>query len=118
MGIASKYNAQVNRFTFQSDSTFDFFKLHDLFMENRDEVWIIKALWVNEESKFGPSPIVTLEDRYINLPGHKLQMVRDLIADDEAVEAINNGKLGFKVYQYNDEKHDKTCFSLTLVDID
>lgn len=118
MGIASKYNSVANRFNFQSDSSFEFFKLQDLFMEDKDEVWVIKALWINEDSKFGPSPIVVLEDRYISLPGHKLQMVRDLIADDEAVDAINNGKLGFTVYQYNDAKHDKTCFSLNLVDID
>ena len=118
MGIASNYNKQVNRFNFQSDSTFEFFKLQDLFMEDKDTTWVIKALWVNEESKFGPCPIITLEDRYISLPRHKLQMVRDLIVDDEAVDAINNGKLGFTVYQYNDEKHDNTCFSLNLVDID
>lgn len=118
MGIASKYNTVVNRFNFQSDSTFDFFKLQDLFMEDKDQVWVIKALWINESGKFGASPVVTLEDRYINLPNHKLQLVRDLIADDEAVEAINNGKLGFTVYQYNDDKHDKTCFSINLVDID
>ena len=117
MSFADKYNSAVNKFTWQTDQTFEFFKLQDLFMEDRDEVHTLRGLWVNEDSKYGPSPVAVLDDRYVNLPGHMLQKVRDIIADDEAVNDINAGKVGFTVYQYNDDKHDKTCFSIRFVDI-
>ena len=114
MGIADKYNKVTNRFEFQSDSTFDFFRLSDLYNEDPEAVHIVRALWVNEGGNYGPTPVATLEDRYINLPKHLTDTVKDMIADSEAVDAINAQKLGFKVRTY--ESNGNTCYSVTFVD--
>lgn len=53
MGIADKYNKATNRFEFQSDSTFDFFRLSDLYNEDPEAVHIVRALWVNEGGNYG-----------------------------------------------------------------
>lgn len=123
MGIADKYNKATNRFEFQSDSTFEFFKLSDLYNEDPDAVHIIRALWINDGGVYGPSPVTTLEDRYINLPGHLVDTVKEMIADSETVDAINNEKLGFTVRSYikqlkakNGKTVEKTCYSVTFVD--
>ena len=118
MGIASSFNKAGNKFTFQSDSTFEFFSLADLYNEDPEAVHVVRALWVNKDSKYGPSPVATLEDRYINLPGHALESVNAIIDSEEAVAAVNDGKFGFKVRTYEDTKYGRgTCYSVEWVDL-
>lgn len=117
MGIASKYNTFVNPFTFQGDSTFDFYPLSELYSEDPEATWIIRAIWINPNTNFGEQPVFTLEDRYVNIPGHMLQNCKDIINDEEAVQQINDGKLGFTIYTYKDKKFGKECYSVTFVDI-
>ena len=124
MGFADRYNKGVNKFTYQTDSTFEFFKLGDLLEENgKDEVYTLRGLWINTGGVYGDSPVAVIDDRYINLPGHMLDTVKEMIADDEAVAAINDGKLGFKVYSYvktlkvNKNEVDKICYSINFVDL-
>lgn len=117
MGIASKYNTVVNPFTFQSDSTFEFYPLSELYSEDPEATWIIRAIWINPNTNFGEQPVFTIEDRYVNIPGHMLQKCKDIINDEEAVQQINDGKLGFTIYSYKDKKFGKTCYSVSFVDI-
>jgi hypothetical protein len=46
-----------------------------------------------------------------------LQKCKDIINDEEAVQQINDGKLGITIYTYKDKKFGKTCYSVTFVDI-
>lgn len=117
MGIANKYNVAVNPFSFQSDSTFEFNSLADLYSEDPEQIWILRAIWINPETKFGEQPVFTLNDRYINIPSHMLQRCKDIINDEEAVQQINDCKLGFTVYQYTDKKFGKLCYSVKFVDL-
>ena len=124
MGYADKFNKGVNKFTYQTDQTFEFYKLGELLEENGgDEVYTLRGLWINTGGMYGDSPVAVIEDRYVNLPNHMLDTVREMIADDEAVELINAGKIGFKIYSYaktlkvNKKEVDKICYSINFVDI-
>ena len=124
MGFADRFNKGGNKFSYQTDSTFEFFKLGDLLEENgNDEVYTLRGLWINTGGFYGDSPVAVIDDRYINLPGHMIDTVKEMIADDEAVASINDGKLGFKVYSYvktlkvNKKEVDKICYSINFVDL-
>ena len=124
MGIADRFNKGVNKFTYQTDQTFEFYKLGDLLEENGgDEVYTLRGLWINTGGMYGDSPVAVIDDRYVNLPNHMLETVKQMIADDDVVNAINCGLLGFKIYSYsktlkiNKKEVDKICYSVNWVDI-
>ena len=126
MGFADKYNKVSNvRFTFQADSTFEFFKLGDLLEENGgDEVYTLRGVWISTGGIYGDTPVAVLDDRFVNLPGHMLETVKQIMSDPESVEDINNGKVGFIVRSYvktlkgkNGKSVDKICYSIDFVDI-
>ena len=52
---------------------------------------------------------------YADLPKHMTKTVKDILADGEAVDAINEGHCGIQTYKY--EKDGKTYTSCNFVNI-
>ena len=52
---------------------------------------------------------------YTNLPSHTAETVHEILADDEAVQTIKDGKVGYTIYEY--ESHGKKCYSISFVDL-
>lgn len=120
MGYASKLNKSGNRFTFQSDQTFDFFKLEDLYNEDPEAVYVVRSLWFlpTKNPKFKDTPIITLDDRHIKCPVHMTEDIQSIINDPEGVDLVNNQKIGFKVRTYEDKAYGRgTCYSVEWVDL-
>lgn len=114
---ASKYN-KGNKFDFRTPESFQFTTLETLYKVNgADKVYTIKALYINRKSQYGDHPVIVTDAELVDCPKHLLDTVENMINDDEAVEAINSGKVGFSVYTYKDKKHNKTCYSVNWEDI-
>ena len=115
------FASKFNKATFGIDTTdFQYTKLADIFnSENeggKDVVHKINGLHVHK-SRLGDSPIIIDEEnkRLVNLPSHTAETVREILADDEAVQAIKDGKVGYTIYGY--ESHGKKCYSISFVDL-
>ena len=117
MSFASKYskaspvfNVRLNKPAYTS--------LPDLFAEyGKEHVFAIAAIYINTKGKYGPQPVVAInESTLVNLPSHLLEECEEMRKDQEAVDAINNGQAGFKVYQYT-SKNGNSGFSVNWVDI-
>lgn len=118
MGIASKYNKVVNKFNANTEG-FAYFKLSELFEENgADHVYPITSMFISHKGKFGDSAVVSTDECFANFPNHMVETIKDMINDDECVDAINNGKLGFTIYQYTDNTFGKICYAPDFVDIE
>lgn len=118
MSIASKYNKGRN-FTFQTPETFEYKSLEELFKsQGAKAVYAVKALYINSKSVYGDSPVAVTDTCIVNLPSHLLDVVSEMITDTELVEAVNNGRFGFSIYSYNSKNTNKTCYSVTWVDIE
>ena len=63
----------------------------------------LKALFINTKSRYGDSPVAVTNECYVNLPNHLLDTANSLMADDEVVEAINQGTLGFVIREYTNQ---------------
>lgn len=114
---ASKFN-KGNKFTFKAPNNFQYNTLDVLYSQYGNEVvFPVKALYLNDKGKFGTQPVVVTDKELVDLPKHMTETVREMMTDDEAVDAINNGKVGFTVYQYIDSKYKRTCYSVTWVDV-
>lgn len=115
------FASKFNKTTFGIDTTdFQYIKLADIFNSanegGKDVVHKINGLYVHK-SPLGDSPVVIDEanKRLVNLPSHTAETVREILADDEAVQTIKDGKVGYTIYDY--ESHGKTCYSISFVDL-
>lgn len=117
----TSFASKFNKATFGIDTTdFQYTKLADIFnSENeggKDAVHKINGLYVRK-SQLGDSPVIIDEEnkRLVNLPGHTAETVREILTDDEAVQTIKDGKVGYTIYEY--ESHGKKCYSISFVDL-
>lgn len=115
------FASKFNKTTFGIDTTdFQYTKLADIFnSENeggKDVIHEINGLYVHK-SQLGDSPVIIDEanKRLVNLPSHIAETVREILADDEAVQTIKDGKVGYTIYEY--ESHGKMCYSISFVDL-
>lgn len=115
------FASKFNKTTFGIDTTdFQYTKLADIFKsENeggKDVVHKINGLYVHK-SRLGDSPVAIDEEnkRLVNLPGYIAGTVREILADDEAVQTIKDGKVGYTIYEY--EARGKKCYSISFVDL-
>lgn len=117
MSFASKYN-NARKFDFNTTG-FSYTSLVDLYNQNgKDYVYPLRAIYINTKGKYADAPVFATDDVLVNIPSHMTETAKEIMADDDAVSAINAGKAGFKIYSYHDNKHNKNCFSIDFVDID
>ena len=102
-------------------SEFEYFNLESLtenpMEEPEDRIFTVRGVYINNKSQFGPAPVLALDDCYVNLPEHTLDACRQMLADPQAVKAINEGHLGFTVDKYHQKRFNKDCYSVIWVDL-
>ena len=103
--IASKYN---------KGARFDYKMPEGAGYKNLSEI-PIRGLYINQKSQYGDAPVAMIDGSFVNLPKHLTDTVKDMLHDDEFIAAVNAGKVGFKVYSY--ENNGKTCYSVNWVDL-
>ena len=112
MSYATKFN-RGNKFTFKPVDDAQYVSLEDLYNKNPEQIHDVKALYINTKSKFGDAPCVAIDPVIIvNLPKHLLETVKEMIDDNECVDAINNNEVKFKIYSYKDKNFNKTCYGV------
>lgn len=115
MGVMSKYN-KGNRWNVDTKG-FKFMKLSEVYKSDA-EVFPIKGVSVFS-TKYGDSAVAIMDDKFINLPNHTIEDIRDMVRNDEVVKAIKDGKVGFTIHTYEDAKHNRgLCYGINWVDID
>lgn len=112
------FSSTFNKTSFGIDTKdYEYIKLADLAKDSSpDEIHPINGLYVHA-SDLGDSPVVidVQAKKLVNMPKHLGETFREILANTEAVHAINEGKVGYTIYTY--ESHAKTCYGITFVDI-
>lgn len=116
MGVASRFN-RGKKFDFEIPKNFEYRSLHDLFNDNGENfVYKVNAIYINKKSKYGESPVIVTDNELVNLPKHLTDLAKEIIADKEAVEQINNGEFGFTIYTYETQNRKDLCYSVNFID--
>lgn len=63
----------------------------------------VKALYINE-GKFGEQAVAFMGSYFVNLPLHMTNVVKDILSDEDAINAINSGKVGLVGKSYTSTK--------------
>ena len=118
---AFSFSAQFNKVSFSVDTTgFEYAKLGTLYEEpakgKKPKVYKLDGLFVNKSPLgFSPVFIVSEPKQLVNMPQHLTETARAILQDQNAVKAIESGKVGFTVYQY--EARGKQCYGVKFVDL-
>lgn len=99
----ARFNKASNKFTFKGDNL-EFVKLSDL---DEGTSYPLMGLFINKKSKYGYHPVAISKTFKVDLPQHLTEITNQIIADDEAVSEINEGKASFKVVSYLDKNNVK-----------
>jgi len=91
-------------FTYEVVGDFQYFNLSELVEQSGiDAVYVVRGVYVNTKSKFGDAPVGIIDDCFVNLPAHQLDTVRAILNNPDAIDAINNGSIGFTIYEYKNK---------------
>ena len=113
--FSKRYNKEK---TFLIDtSTFDYHSLEEMY-EDEETVYPVRGIYINDKSLYDPAPVVATDEYYVNLPAHSINECRDMLADRQAISAINRGLVGFTIYKYHQARFNKDCYSVKWVDIE
>lgn len=117
--FSKKFNTE-KLFNIETED-FEYMSLADLAAatENCEEspVFIIRGIYINRKSLYDPAPVVALDDTYVNLPSHLLPACEEMLHDRLAVDAINEGRCGFRIEKYFQKRFQRECYSVEWVDI-
>ena len=101
--LLNKYNKKVNVFKYEQVEKPEYKRLKDLFKNGETEI-LIKGFFINTKGYYGDSAVAIAEGYNINLPNHLLETVKEMLADEEIIEMINNDNLGIEIYEYTSNK--------------
>ena len=116
MSIASKYNKNLSLFKARPRGTEEYYSLKELFNQNRKE-HIVLAMYLNTKGMYGITATILTGECFINLPKHLTTTVKKMMHDDEVIDAVNNGNLGIKIYEYYSKEFNKVCYSINWIDL-
>lgn len=118
MGLMDKFNK--GGVTFDIDiNGFNFTDLKSLYQRSKNELWKIDGLYINKKSSYGDHPVAIMvkEELLIDLPAHLVEDVKLMLQDQEVIEAIKAGRVGFTIHEYEQTRFKKTCYGIHWEDI-
>lgn len=111
--IINKYGSAFPEYNFPERER-EFAKLQELSEGVR---YTIQALFINKKGKFGDQGVIYTQEKIVNLPKHLLELVKELRADNEVTQAINERQLAFEVYSYSTDEG-RVGYSINIVPSD
>lgn len=118
--MAFKFQSLNVQKLFNVDSTnFEYKSLSEIREEYGKDTFTARGFYINTKGMFGDSPVVATANEYVNLPQHLTDVIKQIIENKEAVDAVNAGKCGFKVVDYTRKEYgEKTFQSIEFFDIE
>ena len=113
-GLMSRFNH--NNIFDVDTKDFKWVDLKTLFNTDPDKIYPLLGLFT-KGSKFGKEPDAIIDGFKVNLPRHLLDVVNDMLDDNQVIEAIKAGKVGFKIYSYHSGTYNKDAYSVTWLDL-
>lgn len=113
----TKFN-HGSQFDYRIPENTPYINLEKLFCQtnNASEKYVLRSLYVNMNSKFGPAPCAVIDGYVVNLPKYLLQDVEDMLDDAEVIAEINAGKAGFQIRTY-ENRNGGTSYAVKWVEI-
>lgn len=111
----TKYNKTGSKFNTTISENARYINLKNLYEDYGNKVHKMKMFFINKKGKYGDHPVVYTGEWLVDIPQHMTETFKQIYNDDETIDDINNGRVGFNVVSYT--KNHKQCYSIEFVDI-
>lgn len=116
VSLEDLYKEAEQRITLTNDEMENYADPEDVADEVESTVFQVRGIYINTKGMFDDAPVVALDSAYVNLPAHLTPICKEILADPQAIAAINAGRVGFTIYTYQKPQYHKTCYSVKWVD--
>ena len=113
MSVFSKYRRNVSIDWGVDTSQFPFIKCSDMELDTKIPIF---GLFITPDSGYGEGAIVILEDALLSLPQRYIGQIKDMIDDQEVVQAIKDGQAAIIVTTFESKKFKKTGYDVEFTD--
>ena len=100
-----EWNVNTKDFTFK--------KLSDFYNQGIRAIQVFGFFFTKSEN-YGLQPIAITKDCLLNLPGHKKEVISDMLKNADCVSAIKNGECSLKLREYK-SKYNKICYDFDFI---
>lgn len=107
-----------NKFNFDG-TNLPYEKLSSLVESNvfgEGEIIPVMGMFTHSKSKYGKTGVIVSAQYNIDVPDHLIPMIEEVLGDKELIAGVNEGKCGFCIRSYQDDKG-VTRFSGSFVDM-
>lgn len=114
--FAEKYNkGNENPFKFDDLKGYDFTSLKELYNIDPNKVNSLDGFYF-ARGKFGVKVVVVMSDvkKRVDMPIYLTKVFNEIVNNNDAVNDIKNGKVGFVVRKY--ESHGRNCHTIKFKD--
>ena len=116
MSFAAKHNKGAIDWGVNTEG-YSYISRAEAYKEKPEAVHTVKGLYINTKGNFGDHPVAICDGYFIDLPENLLDDVKAILKDEEDINNIKAGKVGFKIEEYQSEKFKKTCYGIRWSDI-
>ena len=113
MSVFSKYRSNVSIDWGVDTSQFPFVKCSDVEFDAKIPVY---GMFITPDSGYGEGAIVILEDALLSLPQRYVGQIKDMMDDQEVVQAIKDGQAAIIVTTFESKKYKKTGYDVEFTD--
>ena len=104
MSFANRFNKVKAHFAYKAPENTPFASPSELVELNGiDTVYPLRACYINKKGYYGEEAVLITDTHFVNAPKHILEVVKDILNDEQSIQLINDGKVGFKFYQYKNK---------------
>lgn len=117
MKIAEKYNKNGRKFTWEMPANSPYYKMKEIY--NDEKIVLpapVKGLYISTKGKYGAQPVLISENYFMNMPSFYLDTVKEMLNDEEFVNAVNANRVYFDIEEYT--KDGQQRYSITWIDLD
>ena len=107
------------KFIFDIDFEKDFISLKDLYEKDKNAVFVIKGLYINAKGIYDDSPVFEIDNYLVNIPAHMTDTCKSILEDEEAIDDIKNGNIGFTIRRYEKivKGKNRDCYSVNFEEV-
>lgn len=104
MSFAKRFNKVKARFDYKAPENTPFASPSELVEVNGiATVYPLRACYINKKGYYGEEAVLITNSHFVNAPKHVLETVKEILNDEQSIQLINDGKVGFKFYQYKNK---------------
>lgn len=114
MSVFSKYRRNMSIDWGVDTSDYPFVKCSEVDLEKKIPIY---GMFITPDSGYGEGAIVILEDSLLSLPQRYVNQIKDMMDDNDVVEAIKNSKAAIIVTTFESKKFKKTGYDVEFTEL-